>query len=340
MAPANRTAVCVLGFHRSGTSMTTRLLNLLGVELGGDLLPPDVDNPRGFWEPRWMVRLNDEVLAAVGADYMRPPRLDAPWSELAELRERAGALLDENLGEFPLFAFKDPRLCLVWPFWHDLVAERVDDIRYVVCLRSPAETAASMVKRDRYPGVTHEAWGDLWLDYTGRSLAATRDASRVFVFYEDLMRGGLDQARRLADHISVPWPEGEAAAELEASIDHSMRHHATSLRETATDDRLPAAARSAYVSLRSAAVAGRELAAALERTAEDLWRAQHVSTRRDAVLAVHREAMTDVIAELQQADVREDALKAELLGSRDEARQLHAELADTRAAGRRVRQPA
>src|SRR3954463_15298504 len=116
-----RTAVCVLGFHRSGTSMTTRLLNLLGVELGGDLLPANHDNPRGFWEPRWMVRLNDEILSAVDASYMVPPRLDAPWDTLEALRARAGALLDDNLGEFSLFAVKDPRLCLTWPFWQPLV---------------------------------------------------------------------------------------------------------------------------------------------------------------------------------------------------------------------------
>jgi hypothetical protein len=314
MPPANRTAVCVLGFHRRGTSITTRRLTLLGAELGGDLLPPDVDNPRGFWEPRWMVRLNDEILAAVGADYMRPPRLDAPWHELTELRDRAGALLDENLGAFDVFAVKDPRLCLVWPFWHDLVADRVGGVRYVLCLRSPAETAASMVKRDRYPGVTHEDWGNLWLDYTGRSLAATRDTARLIVFYEDLMRSGRDEARRLADHVGLAWPEGEAAAALDASIDHSMRHHAASLRETATDDRLPAAARSAYVSLRAAAVAGRELAAALERTAEDLWRAQYASVHRDAI---QRDAVRDTMAELQRADLREDVLRSELLAAYD-----------------------
>jgi hypothetical protein len=329
-----RTAVCVLGFHRSGTSMTTRLLNLLGVELGGDLLPANYDNPRGFWEPRWMVRFNDEILAAVDAGYMVPPRLDAPWGRLQALRERAGALLDENLGEFDLFAVKDPRLCLTWPFWQPLVAERVDEIRYVICLRSPAETAASMVKRDRYPGVTHAQWGDLWLDYTGRSLAAARDASRLIMFYDDLLRSPRDEVCRLADHVGLPWPEGEAAAELEASIDASMRHHAASLHETAGDDRLPAAARSAYVALRAAAVADRDVAGALERTVEDLWRAQYASGERDAALTVHRAAMAETIGELQRGERREDELRLELASSREKLRELDAELADVRSATR------
>jgi hypothetical protein len=328
-----RTAICVLGFHRSGTSMTTRLLNLLGVELGGDLLPANYDNPRGFWEPRWMVRFNDEVLAAVGASYMAPPPLDAPWGRLEALRDRAGALLDENLGAFDLFAFKDPRLCLTWPFWQPLVAERVDEIRHVICLRSPAETAASMVKRDRYPGVTHAQWGDMWLDYTGRSLAGTRGARRMIVFYDDLLRNGRDQARALADFAGRPWPEGDAAAALAEAIDASMRHHTTSLHETAADARLPAAARSVYVALRSAAVSEPEMAGALERAAEDLWRAQYDGAQRSAALDVHREAIAETIGELQLGERREELLRLELASSRERLLALDAELADVRSAG-------
>jgi hypothetical protein len=67
--------VCVLGFGRSGTSLTMRLLHLLGVEIGPqeDLLAPgEADNPRGYWEPRWMGGLNDEILAKLGTVWWRP----------------------------------------------------------------------------------------------------------------------------------------------------------------------------------------------------------------------------------------------------------------------------
>ena len=43
-------ALLVLGMHRSGTSALTRVLNLLGVELGDRLMPAGDDNPLGFWE--------------------------------------------------------------------------------------------------------------------------------------------------------------------------------------------------------------------------------------------------------------------------------------------------
>jgi hypothetical protein len=36
--------VCVLGMHRSGTSALTHILQLLGVQIGDDFLPPAPDN--------------------------------------------------------------------------------------------------------------------------------------------------------------------------------------------------------------------------------------------------------------------------------------------------------
>jgi hypothetical protein len=53
------TAICIAGAHRSGTSIVTRLLHRCGFELGpeSDLMPPQADNPDGFWEHLGFVRL-------------------------------------------------------------------------------------------------------------------------------------------------------------------------------------------------------------------------------------------------------------------------------------------
>ena len=58
--------ICVLGMHRSGTSLATRALHLLGVSLGPDehLMRPRADNPLGFFEHQPLTDLNDEILLA------------------------------------------------------------------------------------------------------------------------------------------------------------------------------------------------------------------------------------------------------------------------------------
>ena len=58
--------------------MLTRLLHRSGLDLGpeSDLMPAATDNPDGFWENLRFVRLNDEILNAVGAAWDLPP-----WQE-------------------------------------------------------------------------------------------------------------------------------------------------------------------------------------------------------------------------------------------------------------------
>jgi hypothetical protein len=55
--------------HRSGTSLTARVLDLLGIALGprDTMLAADPDdNARGYWEQSAVMALNDDVLAQVG----------------------------------------------------------------------------------------------------------------------------------------------------------------------------------------------------------------------------------------------------------------------------------
>ncbi|MEO5903550.1 MAG: hypothetical protein ABIQ55_06010, partial [Gemmatimonadaceae bacterium] len=58
--------VCIAGMHRSGTSMTARLISLLGAYLGPDdaLIPPAEDKPKGYWEYEPFVQLNDSSRVA------------------------------------------------------------------------------------------------------------------------------------------------------------------------------------------------------------------------------------------------------------------------------------
>ena len=60
-ARAPRIAILVVGPHRCGTSALTRVINLLGAELPGNLLPPIENNTRlGVWESRDLMELHDE----------------------------------------------------------------------------------------------------------------------------------------------------------------------------------------------------------------------------------------------------------------------------------------
>ena len=82
--------VVVLGMHRSGTSLITRLVSLLGIEVCRyeDLLVGGARNPRGHWESVSLNAYNDRLLEELGCTWFCPPPMDA--AETSGLLERHG----------------------------------------------------------------------------------------------------------------------------------------------------------------------------------------------------------------------------------------------------------
>src|SRR5919108_108379 len=119
-----QTAVCITGAHRSGTSMLTRLLHTCGLYLGPKdaLMPPQADNPDGFWEHLDFVALNDELLNELGGAWDLPPKADESFKQhrLEPLRVKAGLLID-RFNSHGVWGWKDPRNSLTLPFWRDLL---------------------------------------------------------------------------------------------------------------------------------------------------------------------------------------------------------------------------
>ena len=63
--------IIVLGMHRSGTSITTRLINMMGAYFGPESSVGEItiDNPKGFWERPEVFKLNESILAAQGCSW-------------------------------------------------------------------------------------------------------------------------------------------------------------------------------------------------------------------------------------------------------------------------------
>src|SRR5205814_6120499 len=79
--------VAIGGMHRSGTSMTARLLNVMGTYMGeeSDLVPATAENPEGYWEHQGFVDVNDEILHELGGGWDCPVALPAQWKNEARL---------------------------------------------------------------------------------------------------------------------------------------------------------------------------------------------------------------------------------------------------------------
>src|SRR5580704_14938324 len=89
----SRTALVVLGMHRSGTSALARALAFCRYALPTDLMAPQNDNPKGFWEPVSVVQLNERILAALGAPWDRPGPFLVPALDLQTSSERVSTAI-------------------------------------------------------------------------------------------------------------------------------------------------------------------------------------------------------------------------------------------------------
>lgn len=181
----------VTGMHRSGTSLLAEILVRAGVDFGSSAhwLPADESNPRGYFEDRRVVNLDDRLLRIWSGTWDEPPPLPDNWLEdpnLGPLADEASKWL-RSMANKPHWGWKDPRACLLLPFWRRLSP----GLHCVLCIRDPLEVARSLHKRDR---VTPHKASFLWLHYVAESFRGVGDAPCAVFFYDDLLK---DPARQL-----------------------------------------------------------------------------------------------------------------------------------------------
>ena len=147
--------VVVLGMHRSGTSLACGLLHRAGVYFGEspDLIRPNEENPKGFWERTDVRALNDSLLHALNSDWSEIAFLDQhelPEEELSRFHESAASILTEMKDCAPggVIGLKEPRLCVLMNFWLPLLAEQTF---FILVHRDPEEIAISLESRNGIP---------------------------------------------------------------------------------------------------------------------------------------------------------------------------------------------
>lgn len=226
-ANATSEAILVVGMHRSGTSAATRVLNLLGVELGDSLLDPGPGNRLGHWEHREVVALHEALLQGLGMSWDDTRALPKRWMASAAAdaaRQRIAALVAQEFSGSKLWAVKDPRLCRFLPLWIEALAGSGIDLRVLFVVRHPAAVADSLKARN---GLEAAGTHLRWLEHFGEAEFATRDLPRAIVLYDDLLSDWRSAMESLAARFRLRWPGSIAAAspEIEAFLSEGERHN-------------------------------------------------------------------------------------------------------------------
>lgn len=233
----------ILGMHRSGTSMFTRALSLMGLELGQPLMAPQEDNPKGFWENEFFYHADMRILHVLGCHVsgyargealLRIPEASARLERSAANMKAIEDYVDAQFRGCPAWGWKDPRAVLLLPFWLPTLVELGwRRLRPAVVARHPWAVVRSLARRTDLGGLAPSLGTsveglalEMWTTYN-HLLLDLCDAADCFVSLHEWLADAATargELARCADYLGLGGGDAGLAAALDW-LDPSAVHH-------------------------------------------------------------------------------------------------------------------
>lgn len=220
--------VLVLGMHRSGTSAVAGVLTRLGLTASrpGDTVRGPW-NPKGHYESQSLMALDDRLLREMGRTWWYPPPGGSSYAEVAAgIRtspRQARHVFHRAYPKRP-WVWKDPRACLLLPFWRRAFSDRVAAI---VVVRNPLDVADSLARRN----LTSTSFGvALWERYNRLLLEHAAGLPTLVTRFDDLIADPVGWSQRAAEFLSrtgIAVEHHHGAEGLGDAVDPELRHSAS-----------------------------------------------------------------------------------------------------------------
>ena len=233
MQKVKATAVGILGMHRSGTSLVTRVVNLLGAYIGeeAELFLSKPDNPMGNCEHYAINAIHDRILEALGRTWDTTLPLPPNWhysSDIAPFRDELTELIESRFAKRPLWAWKDPRASILLPLWRDVLGKLQIEPRFLLVYRNPLDVARSLLTRD---GLSKDESLGLWLNHNLAMLQGSAGLRRGLVSYQGFLADPVESVARWAPRFSLHWSpnDKELLEALQQTVRQDLCHSTSTL---------------------------------------------------------------------------------------------------------------
>jgi hypothetical protein len=343
--------VLVSGSGRSGTSSLAGTLKRLGLHVPQPEVEASETNPRGFYEPQWVIDFHKrhlKELALFNID-SRPAAVDlvARYVEsgvpTAELHEWLSGQLTAPELVAEQIVVKDPHAFWFAQVWEQVTAELDVDLRWLTALRHPAEVVGS---RDiaylssqsdelRLTKETSNVAG--WVHAALLTEKAGRGSKRSFVRYVDLLadwRSALAPVQQQLDldvNTDLSAPEGQREHhDVDDFIEPSMRKSQLTWDDVRTPDWLRDMAEEVWqlLGVLTTSPKDRDTLAALDRIHDD-YNARYADavaltfdhTKAESTLAAReaRDAQRGTVQQLRRDLEQARRAQAPTVGGREAA---------------------
>ena len=209
----------------------TQALSLCGAALPPGLLGAIPDNPRGCFEPRAVIRLNQSMLhdhGSSGYDIALTPHNEGRFAAernanwVAKVRDYFG-----SLPAVPVTVIKEPKTTAVSGIWFEGARQAGFDVGAIIAMRHPSEIIGSLAQRasrQNYVEASPELTCAWWLRYCLVGERDTRGVPRVFVEFSNLLQDWRREVKRISTALGVDLDarDGHAADEF---LTPTLRHH-------------------------------------------------------------------------------------------------------------------
>lgn len=258
----NARLVVVVGSGRSGTSSVSGTLKYLGLHVPQPEVQADRTNPRGFFEPEWVVDFHNDLMTACKIDVSdsRPlaAELAAEVGRSEENRGRLQTWLDEALSQADELVVKDPRTTWFQELWRDAARPLGVAPSFLTMLRHPAEVSGSRLTHySRKETPQARRIGNIgrvagWVNINLASELGNRADPRVFVRYADLLgdwRATMLEVHERLDLASARDLDWAAPHEVDEFLDPDLRRHEPSWDDIDVPEELRDLAEQVWVQL-------------------------------------------------------------------------------------------
>ena len=233
MPTSSTPLVLVSGSGRSGTSSLAGTLKRLGLHVPQPEVEASETNPRGFYEPQWVIDFHKrhlKELALFNID-SRPAAVDIVARHVetgvptGELHEWLSGQLAEHDHAGDQIVVKDPHAFWFAQVWEVVSAELGADLRWLTALRHPAEVVgsrdiaylSSQSEELRLTKETSNVAG--WVHAALLTEQAGRGSKRAFVRYVDLLADWRAALAPVQQQLELDFN-----ADLSASPEHRDHH--------------------------------------------------------------------------------------------------------------------
>ncbi len=213
--------IVVLGMHRSGTSVLTGIIGELGFFVGveDELLDAQKDNPKGFYERKDIVDANNKLLRDNNLEWFLPTGINNLKTGIEDFKTSSSEIINKLQSEQSNFVIKDPRLCILFKYWEDLLPS--EETKIIIINRNPFEIAQSLLKRNKID--LHHSIA-LWEFYQNTAISSTQNYQRLVVNYDDLLTNPEQEYHRIIEFLEIKEDSTNTQSSFTKKINSNFRN--------------------------------------------------------------------------------------------------------------------